>query len=71
VLSEEKHDKTGVRLEHSSHNFLTQLAQQAQVLTTRKATKKLGLLPYKIRLFQAVKDAITIYGCIFACGFCR
>jgi hypothetical protein len=56
VLSEEKHDETGAGLEHSPHNFLTQLAQQEQVLITRRATKKLCLLPYKIRLFQAVKD---------------
>ena len=50
VLTEEKLDEVGERLEHTLQKSLRRLAQETEILMTsvRRATKLLKLKPYKL-----------------------
>jgi hypothetical protein len=58
VLTKEKLDDTGAKLEHSPCKSLIQPAPQAQVsnTTAQRVTKKSRLLPHKIRQVQAIAE---------------
>jgi hypothetical protein len=58
VLTMEKADETGARLEYVPCKSLTQLIQQAEVSMTTvwRVTIKLHLLPYKVRQVQVNEE---------------
>jgi hypothetical protein len=58
VLTKEKPDKIGARLEHEPRKSLARLTKQAQVLKTTawRATTNLRLRPYKITQVQVIEE---------------
>jgi hypothetical protein len=68
VLTEEKLDNIGARLEHTPKKLLKHLAQETGVSesSARRATQFQKLRPYK----GTVIHAIQLAGLIFAVGFC-
>jgi hypothetical protein len=72
VLTDEKLDDTGARLEHAPRKSLKRLAQDTGVSksSAKTATKLLNLRPYKNNPRTSYSRSIQIAGFIFAVGFC-
>jgi hypothetical protein len=71
VLTEEKLDYTGARLEHAPRKLIKRLAQETGVSKTsaRRATQLLKLRPYKTRVIHTLQPHNPVCEAYFSFGF--